>query len=409
MRDINIGYDGHVILQSENVSWVSRGIDNIDMLVLTNKKLYCAYKRSNGLFKKATNELCEFSLVDIKIINGQAQVQQTKFEGQHCLSIQFRQGQELFSFSNSPKKAIPKWIAAINGALGTTEISQPEASKSFSSFLRKLSIDSLIDIVDPSHSQIPQQFKDYMEVSPDISSQGISNDIGPSTFGMSNFCPSCGAELPDGARFCSSCGTKITFNADKMDSPDFPPIGERKGTGSEKKDADYSIRQQEYVGKVFKCPNCGNVVNPSDTVCSACGFHLSGKKAVSSAMDFEQQLLKIEMTRQSKKIGFWDQAEPLDATDKQIIAFIKAYPIPNTIEDIVEFMHLTVGNINIEKSKKSFFNSEFWDGISREREISNAWIGKLQQIYRKAELYFPNEPEFVHVRELYESIMDQLK
>ena len=63
----------------------------------------------------------------------------------------------------------------------------------------------------------------------------------------------------------------------------------------------------------------------------------------------------------------------------------------------------------IRKSKKSIFNTTGWEGESRERMVSNAWVGKLQQIYRKAELYFPDEPEFAHIKEVYESIMAQLK
>ena len=64
------------------------------------------------------------------------------------------------------------------------------------------------------------------------------------------------------------------------------------------------------------------------------------------------------MNRKDKKIGFWDQREALDTTDKQMIALIKSYPIPNTIEDIVEFFHLANGNNDISKSKKSVFNSD---------------------------------------------------
>ena len=30
----------------------------------------------------------------------------------------------------------------------------------------------------------------------------------------------------------------------------------------------------------MNCPNCGNTVNFSDALCEACGFHLSGKKAI---------------------------------------------------------------------------------------------------------------------------------
>ena len=170
-------------------------------------------------------------------------------------------------------------------------------------------------------------------------------------------------------------------------------------------------RQQEYTGVIYKCPNCGNVVNPSDAVCESCGFHLSGKEAVYSARDFQKKLLDIETTRKEKKLGFWNQNEryALDATDKQVIALIQSYPIPNSIEDIVDFFFLALGNIDVEKSKKSVFNSDSWDGGNRERTISNAWVGKMKQLYRKAKLLFPNEPEFSQVEEAYLSMMDELK
>ncbi len=74
MFDYNLDYDEGVILESEDVSWSSRDDLEIDNFVLTNKKIYCAYEKSNGLFKKATKELSVLSLSDIKIINGNAMV-----------------------------------------------------------------------------------------------------------------------------------------------------------------------------------------------------------------------------------------------------------------------------------------------------------------------------------------------
>ena len=201
------------------------------------------------------------------------------------------------------------------------------------------------------------------------------------------FCINCGGKLVDGAKFCHACGTPVTHI----------PFEDKQQ------------RHQEYVGKILKCPNCGNIVNPSDAVCSSCGFYLSEKKAVSSAKDFQQQMMEIEKTRKKKKFSLIPDDKIIDETDKQILSLIKTYPIPNTIEDIVEFMHLAIANIDVKISKRTVWNSDSWSGTSSAKEFSNAWVAKMQQIYNKAELYFPNEPEFLHVKEIYYDMMNKLK
>ncbi|MCI8530822.1 MAG: zinc-ribbon domain-containing protein [Lachnospiraceae bacterium] len=412
MTSITFEHDENVILESEDVSWISRDGENIDRFVLTNKRLYCAYKKSNGLFKKATNELSVFLLTDIRIINGQVQVQQTKYEGEYCLHIQFVQGHEYFLFSDSPKKTNLQWVAAINKVLGFSEPEQTSKSSKRTGLFAGL-------FAGVANRSVDAQAQTSTTVTSDSQAQDECDSTVPC------FCSNCGAKLSPEAKFCQLCGSKIATTTSQLHStaisddalndsaPTFAmKVGEQ--VESEQVPPDSLVRQQEYVGKVYKCPNCGNVVNLSDIICSACGCRLSGKKAISSVKDFQEQLLRIEMTRQNRDKELKNQDEEfdpelIDDTDKQIIAFIKLYPIPNTIEDIVEFMHLAVGNINIRKSKKSIFNTTGWEGESRERMVSNAWVGKLQQIYRKAELYFPDEPEFAHIKEVYESIMAQLK
>lgn len=432
MFNYNLDYDEWVIIESEDVSWTSRNDLDLTNFVLTNKNLYCIYEKSNGLFKKPTVEQCVLSLSDVKIINGQALVQQAKHEGSWCLQIQFRQGTEYFEFTDSPKKVIPQWVAAINNTLGASvnaPSSAPQTAKRHSLFGGTFagafaevadSFKSVVDTASETFGLSPKQSNENTFSSATYNNTTIQKPVHQAQAepveqggARHSFCVNCGNQLSPGTKFCPSCGHKVGETGELsqqqkveppvQEKPIEPPITETKSTTQSNQ------RQQEYVGKVFKCPHCGEVVNQSDTVCGSCGYHLSGKQAMGSAMDFQQQLLKIEMMRQDKKIGFWDQREALDATDKQMIALIKSYPIPNTIEDIVEFFHLAIGNIDVAKSKKSVFNTDGWDGGSRERAISNAWVGKLQQIYKKAELYFPNEIEFSHIKEAYQNMMKELK
>lgn len=424
---INLGYGEGIILTSEDAYWASRNNVSLDELVLTNNRLYCTYKRSNGIFKKPTIEEFEFYLEDIIITNGHAFVQQTRYEGEQCLQVQFAQGSEYFTFGSAPRKMIPQWVTAINNVLGTVSIADVEKpgrkNTLFGGALSGLadSVMNAIDSATATNTGRPSTLREKAnmannrtnyEAQPTRRNESVvRNTNSTNVGGGQKFCTNCGSPITVGAKFCSGCGSPIGVVDKKPTetSSSIPNTGNSAASHVEITRETYTERQHEYVGKVYKCPNCGNTVNISDAICDACGFHLSGKIAIHSARDFQEQLMRVEMKRQNRKIGFWDQREVLDATDKEVISLIKTYPIPNSIEDIIEFFHLAVANIDVNKSKKSVFNTDGWDGGDRERAISNAWVGKLQSIYAKAELYFPNEPEFIKVKEVYDSMMVQLK
>lgn len=46
----------------------------------------------------------------------------------------------------------------------------------------------------------------------------------------------------------------------------------------------------------------------------------------------------------------------VDPVDKQKLALIQNFPIPNTVDDILEFMLLAVSNIDVSLSKKAWNN-----------------------------------------------------
>lgn len=423
--NIMLGYGEGIVLTSDDAYWASKSNISLDELVLTNKRVCCTYKRNNGLFKKPSVENFEFNLEDIIVTNGQAFVQQLRYNGEQCLQIQFTQGSEYFSFGNAPRKVIPQWVSAINNVLGTVSIAETEKSGRKSSLFSDALLglaDTFVDAInsaattstvransmrdkaDMVNERMKYKTQSAKSRDPEVrNSSSVNID--------EKFCINCGALLNADAKFCSACGTPVDAvnNSPIDETSSMPNKSKTDSLHVEITRETYKERQQEYVGKIYKCPNCGNTVNISDAICEACGFHLSGKIAIRSARDFQEQLMRVEMKRQNRKIGVWNHREILDATDKEVISLIKTYPIPNAIEDIIEFFHLAVANIDINKSKKSVFNTDGWDGGNRERAISNAWVQKLQSIYAKAELYFPNEPEFTKIKEVYDSMMAQLK
>lgn len=192
------------------------------------------------------------------------------------------------------------------------------------------------------------------------------------------YCKNCGKQLPDDARFCVDCGT---------------PIEEA-----------LSKRRVEQAGTIYKCPNCGEVLESMTAVCPACGYEIRNVKAVSSVQIFADKLTKIEAEEMPqvennsfmKKVFGRDLRETparleearrtfeRQKRDKKI-NLISNYPVPNTKEDLTEFALLVTTNLK----------------DSSDDEVYEAWVGKLEQLYQKAEILIPTDPMFERIEEAY--------
>lgn len=201
------------------------------------------------------------------------------------------------------------------------------------------------------------------------------------------FCINCGAKLVDGAKFCHTCG-KVTTE-----------VVESK-----------KQRQQEYVGKILKCSGCGTVITESTVVCPECGIQITNREANSTVKEFKEQLMAIESKRNKiKLLGISNK------TDSQKLALIQTFPIPNTIDDIQEFMLLAIANINVKLSKQSaaskmanMMNSNDKE-LVMQKNISDAWVAKMQQAFYKAQILFPDDPMFEELKRIYEDELKALK
>ena len=170
-------------------------------------------------------------------------------------------------------------------------------------------------------------------------------------------CLSCGQKLNDKARFCSACGQSVIGEADIQ-----------------------SQRMEVFEGVIHKCPNCGEVVDAFSIKCSSCGYEFRDIKSSSAVERFAEKLHRLGTRSKSKKISL-----------------IREFSVPNTREDLLEFLILALSNIDVTA----------YEGDSTyDKNLSNAWISKLDQVYCKAMLLFGKEPELKEIRKLYE---DKLK
>lgn len=164
-------------------------------------------------------------------------------------------------------------------------------------------------------------------------------------------CARCGNELNSGAKFCSGCGSSVFTNGNR---------------GS-------SQRETVYEGNIHKCPVCGERLASFVSFCPSCGHEIRGASNSYAVQDFANRLLNAK-------------------NNQEKISIIRNFPIPNTKEDIIEFMILASTNV----------------GENLEAAISVAWQSKIEQAYQKAQIVFQNKDELSRIENIYLQVCDKL-
>lgn len=201
------------------------------------------------------------------------------------------------------------------------------------------------------------------------------------------FCTECGKSIADGAKFCANCGATVTTR-------NFESTNQRKTV---------------YEGEIHKCPNCGELLKSFEVNCPTCGYELRGSRATNSVRELSLKLEAVENRRErnptrSRRSMFDYNAvlnPDISKTDEQKSTIISTFPIPNTKEDLIEFMVLAGSNIDF----KSYEN----DIRTAPRVVSDAWKAKFEQAYQKAEVLFENDPDFQYIQTSHQKMGTSIK
>lgn len=207
------------------------------------------------------------------------------------------------------------------------------------------------------------------------------------------FCSYCGTKLDDGARFCKNCGEAVSYGD--------------QGAHNTYHEQAQTTRKMVYEGVIHKCPNCGEVMESFQTTCPACGMEIRGTRSTSSVREFAAKLedvaaQKMPSYEEKKSVmkmifgkDFKEENEAEEALkrfesqkNQEMATLIINYAVPNTKEDIREFMLLAASNINVDK------------GI--DDDVTKAWISKLDQVYQRAEMSLGTQPEFIQIQTIYD-------
>lgn len=132
----------------------------------------------------------------------------------------------------------------------------------------------------------------------------------------------------------------------------------------------------------------------------------------SSVKQLAKKLEQLESQRPPKKMSSifaqtFSGGTQLQSIDEQKIDLIRNFPIPNTKEDVIEFIVYAAANVDLKVYGADSSRYQMLDPARR--ELSDAWLAKLEQADQKAELLLGNDPEYISVRNVYEKKLKEIK
>jgi hypothetical protein len=145
--------------------------------------------------------------------------------------------------------------------------------------------------------------------------------------------------------------------------------------------------KSDKFGDVKKCPACGAIVQSFQTKCSDCGNEFNNIAANVSISKLFEMLNACENERKEEGNSITSAFSSMLAkgllgdkvTDKKK-SIISGFPIPNTKDDILEFLSLALPNAKV---KISYWSETAASKKSKE-DIRDAWKSKCEQIIMKA-------------------------
>ena len=115
-------------------------------------------------------------------------------------------------------------------------------------------------------------------------------------------------------------------------------LQKRKREADKEKNAKMEQIAQKKKKALRTCPNCGASLPVMAISCPKCGFELSDQKAVSSVQTLADKIQKISLGLRDVKA--YDE-NGKDIIYQDIINTISMFPVPNTKQDIIEFLTLS--------------------------------------------------------------------
>lgn len=190
------------------------------------------------------------------------------------------------------------------------------------------------------------------------------------------------------------------------DLDEFEMILEAKLHEAKKAAASAAPKASNKEGEMKKCPHCGTPITSFRTTCQECGYEFRNLEAVKSAAVLFEQIKSLEMEKtrelalhennKNKQLEAFggvyssERRKERDVLTRRLnesgeaivkkfseakISLIKLYAVPNTKQDLIEFLTMAVAAVSIND------NDDDVNGVLRKE--GEAWLKKTDQIYQK--------------------------
>lgn len=170
-------------------------------------------------------------------------------------------------------------------------------------------------------------------------------------------------------------------------------------------------------GTVKKCPSCGAPIQSGTIKCEECGHTFTNVAATLSRVRFANTLLEIdtkynqlegERKRNNKQKGFLQNiASQLLEEDYSVDrfqekkTFIETFPIPNSKEDLIDFLCFMKSKGCLSEKKSAFKTFMRVDQTEAKEydELFPIYQMKYEECLSKASLFLKDDPQFATLLE----------
>lgn len=164
-------------------------------------------------------------------------------------------------------------------------------------------------------------------------------------------------------------------------------------------------------GDIKKCPACGTNATSFATKCIDCGHEFRNIQTAKSVNTLVAELEKAEFNARNSKsfgglvVGLMAIVDGETAMERRIFeakaSVISTFPIPNTKEDILELLSLSLSNVNSIQIGVMIKLAGTGGTYGYKIKYKNAWLGMANKVILKARFSMKDDKSTLNEIEIY--------